>query len=37
MRRHWQQGICDAQADLQASPWLQPMPKQLGVRVFDLT
>jgi NTE family protein len=35
MKRRWQQGILDARAALHASPWLAPMPKELGVRVFD--
>ncbi len=33
--KRWQQGISDARAALHASPWLAPMPKELGVRVFD--
>ncbi len=28
--------MVDAQAALRAAPWLAPMPKELGVRVFDL-
>ncbi len=28
--------MADAQAMLRASPWLAPMPKELGVRVFDM-
>jgi NTE family protein len=36
MEKRWQQGISDARNALQASPWLAPMPKELGVRVFDL-
>jgi NTE family protein len=35
MERRWQQGVLDARAALHASPWLAPMPKELGVRVFD--
>ena len=35
MEKRWQQGISDARAALHASPWLAPMPKELGVRVFD--
>jgi NTE family protein len=35
MEKRWQQGIPDARAALPASPWLAPMPKELGVRVFD--
>jgi NTE family protein len=36
MEKRWRQGMADAQAALQASPWLAPMPKELGVRVFDM-
>jgi NTE family protein len=32
----WQQGLSDAHATLQASPWLAPMRHDLGVRVFDV-
>jgi NTE family protein len=35
MDARWQQGISDARTILQASPWLAPMPKELGVRVFE--
>jgi NTE family protein len=35
MQRLWQHGISDARTALRASPWLAPMPKDLGVRVFD--
>ncbi|MGN6749546.1 MAG: DUF3734 domain-containing protein [Xanthobacteraceae bacterium] len=35
MERRWRQGLTDAQAALRAAPWLAPMPKELGVRVFD--
>jgi hypothetical protein len=35
MEKRWQQGLSDARAALHASPWLAPMPKELGVRVFD--
>jgi NTE family protein len=35
MERRWQQGISDARAALHASPWLAPMPKDVGVRLFD--
>jgi NTE family protein len=34
MNTHWQQGLADARKVLAASPWLAPMPKELGVRVF---
>jgi NTE family protein len=37
MERRWQHGISDARAVLHASPWLAPMPKELGVRLFDCT
>jgi NTE family protein len=36
MEARWQQGLSDAQTTLKASPWLAPMPKELGVRVFDV-
>ena len=36
MEKRWQQGISDAQTVLHASPWLAPMPKEWGVRVFDV-
>jgi NTE family protein len=36
MERRWRQGLADAQGALRAAPWLAPMPKELGVRVFDL-
>jgi NTE family protein len=36
MEMRWQQGLADAQTTLQASPWLAPMPNELGVRVFDV-
>jgi NTE family protein len=37
MEQRWQQGLFDARKALRASPWLSPMPKELGVRVFDLS
>ena len=37
MEKRWQQGILDARTVLRASPWLAPMPEELGVRVFDVT
>ena len=37
METRWQQGLSDARNSLQASPWLAPMPRELGVRVFDIT
>ena len=36
MEARWAQGFSDAAATLQASPWLASMPKELGVRVFDV-
>jgi NTE family protein len=36
MQARWQQGLSDAQTTLEASPWLAPMPQELGVRVFDV-
>jgi NTE family protein len=36
MELRWQQGLADARTTLQASPWLAPMPSELGVRVFDV-
>jgi NTE family protein len=36
MAARWQQGFADACTTLRASPWLAPMPKELGVRVFDV-
>ena len=36
MEKRWRQGTADAKAALHASPWLAPMPKELGVRVFDM-
>lgn len=36
MNARWAQGLSDAQTTLQASPWLAPKPKKVGVRVFDV-
>jgi len=36
MEARWQQGLADAQTTLHAAPWLAPMPRELGVRVFDV-
>jgi NTE family protein len=36
MDLRWQQGLADARTTIQASPWLAPMPSDLGVRVFDV-
>jgi len=34
MEARWQQELSDARSTLHASPWLAPMPKELGVRVY---
>src|SRR6516165_2684058 len=34
MEARWQQELSDARTTLHASPWLAPMPKELGVRVY---
>jgi NTE family protein len=36
MRRRWAQGLSDARATLLASPWLAPMPPDVGARTFDV-
>jgi hypothetical protein len=36
MELRWQQGFADARTTFRASPWLAPMPSELGVRVFDV-
>jgi len=36
MEARWQQGLSDARTTLRASPWLAPMPREVGVRVFDV-
>jgi hypothetical protein len=36
MAARWKQGLSNVLIALQASPWLAPMPKELGVRVFDV-
>jgi NTE family protein len=36
MERRWQEGLSDARTTLRASPWLAPMPSDIGVRVFDV-
>ena len=36
MEARWQQGLSDARSTLHASPWLAPMPRDIGVRVFDV-
>ena len=35
MAERWAQGLLDARAALSESPWLTPMPDELGARVFD--
>jgi len=37
METRWQRGLSDARNTLRVSPWLAPMPRELGVRVFDIT
>jgi NTE family protein len=36
MVARWAQGYTDARTTLAASPWLAPMPNEIGVRVFDV-
>jgi NTE family protein len=36
MEARWQEGFSNACTTLQKSPWLAPMPKEVGVRVFDV-
>ncbi len=36
MEERWAQGHADATATLVASPWLAPMPHELGARTFDV-
>jgi NTE family protein len=36
MRTRWAQGAADAQTTLLASPWLAPMPPEVGARTFDV-
>ena len=36
MRARWAQGLSDAQTTLLASPWLAPMPSEVGARTFDV-
>lgn len=36
MERRWAQGLADARATLMASPWLVPMPPEVGARTFDV-
>lgn len=37
MLARWDQGLKDARETLLASPWLAPMPPDLGARTFDVT
>ena len=37
MEKRRRQGLSDAGAALHCAPWLAPMPKELGVRVFNGT
>ncbi|SHN69721.1 DUF3734 domain-containing protein [Bradyrhizobium erythrophlei] len=36
MKARWAQGLADARATLLASPWLAPMPPEIGARTFDV-
>jgi NTE family protein len=36
MRRRWEQGLSDTHTTLLASPWLAPMPPEVGARTFDV-
>ncbi len=36
MEARWNQGLADAQETLLASPWLAPMPPEIGARTFDV-
>lgn len=36
MNDRWAHGLSDARETLRASPWLALMPKEVGVRVFDV-
>jgi len=36
MEKRWQRGFADGCNALHASPWLAQMPKELGVRVFEV-
>ncbi len=36
MHTRWAQGLVDAQTTLLASPWLAPMPPEVGARTFDV-
>ena len=36
MRARWAQGRIDAETTLAVSPWLEPMPPEVGARTFDV-
>jgi NTE family protein len=36
MKTRWAQGLSDARTTLLASPWLAPMPPEVGARTFDV-
>jgi NTE family protein len=36
MLARWAEGLADAQETLAASPWLEPMAPEIGVRTFDV-
>jgi NTE family protein len=36
MEARWQEGMSDMRTTLAVSPWLAPIPKGVGVRVFDV-
>ncbi len=36
MNARWKQGLSDACATLLVSPWLSPIPHDVGVRIFDV-
>jgi NTE family protein len=36
MEARWAQGLSDARATLEASPWFEPMPSEIAVRTFDV-
>ena len=36
MEARWQEGMTDMRTTLAASPWLAPIPNDVGVRVFDV-
>ena len=37
MLRRWNQGLRDASAALASAPWLEPAPRDVAVRTFDVT